>query len=198
MSFTWSLANASLNEVEKFAARLAPHLEAGDFIALSGELGSGKTVFARAVILSLLGPENLCEVPSPTFSIVQDYESARFAIHHFDFYRLNQPDEALELGLDEALGGGLVLAEWPQRLEGHLPENRLDICITDGRKPDLRNLELIGHGPWGGRLGRLKQIDLFLFGSGWGEAERTYLQGQAGSRSRRGQIPFCRAAGAAS
>ena len=98
-------------ELDILASRLALFLKAGDVIALSGPLGAGKTTFARALV-ARLGGEG--EVPSPTFALMQRYETPRLTLTHCDFYRL-EPAELDELGLDDALSEGAVLIEWPER-----------------------------------------------------------------------------------
>ena len=126
---------------------LAALLLPGDALCLTGPLGAGKSTLARALIRALTTPDE--EVPSPTFTLVQFYEAAGFALAHFDLYRLSDPDEAYEIGLDEALDGGVALIEWPQRLEGRLPANRLDIDIAlDG---DARRAAISAHGSFEGR-----------------------------------------------
>ena len=106
------------------AQSLAPLLHAGDVIALRGGLGVGKTTFARALISSLMGQET--EVPSPTYTLVQTYDSPDFPVFHFDLYRLDAPDDVFELGWDETQTG-LALIEWPDRAGDHLPAWRLDL-----------------------------------------------------------------------
>ena len=95
------------------ARRLAPWLKVGDVVALHGDLGAGKTAFARALIRVLAGADE--EVPSPTFTLVQTYDAPMGPIFHFDLYRIVSPDELTEIGWDEALADGLfVLVEWPE------------------------------------------------------------------------------------
>lgn len=114
-------ATAALGE------RLGAVARAGDVIALVGDLGAGKTTLARALIRSHLGPET--EAPSPTFTLVQTYPGPRFDIWHFDLYRLEDPGEARELGLEEAVDG-LSLIEWPERLGRYLPTVRLEVRLS--------------------------------------------------------------------
>lgn len=108
-------------------ARLAGIARPGDVIALHGDLGAGKTTLARALIRQLAGAET--EAPSPTFTLVQTYETPGLAIWHFDLYRLENPGEARELGLEEAVDG-LTLIEWPERLGRDLPRTRLEVRLS--------------------------------------------------------------------
>jgi len=126
---------------------LAVSLRPGDALCLTGPLGAGKSTLARALIRALTTPEE--EVPSPTFTLVQFYETAEFPLAHFDLYRLSDPDEAYEIGLDEALDDGVALIEWPQRLEGRLPATRLDIDIA--LEGDARRALVTRHGDFEGR-----------------------------------------------
>jgi tRNA threonylcarbamoyladenosine biosynthesis protein TsaE len=123
-------------------------LRSGDLVCLSGPLGAGKSSLARGLIRALTSPDE--EVPSPTFTLVQSYDGA-LPIAHFDLYRLTSPDEAFELGLDEALEEGAAVVEWPQRLGGRLPEDRLDIELAFNDKGEGRRARLTPHGAWEGR-----------------------------------------------
>lgn len=136
------------------AARLAPHLRAGDVIALSGPLGAGKSVFARAVIhaLAARGGETPEDVPSPTFTLVQTYPAGALTVYHFDLFRLDDADEAWELGIEDAFAEGVSLIEWPERLGALLPAERLDVALLPGERADQRLATLTGRGAWRTRL----------------------------------------------
>lgn len=103
----------------RLAVALAPLLRQRDIVALYGELGAGKTAFARALIRTLAG--GAIVVPSPTFTLVQCYETPLFPIWHFDLWRLDDPEDAFELGIHDAFETGLTLLEWPDRLGASLP-----------------------------------------------------------------------------
>ncbi|TQV76189.1 tRNA (adenosine(37)-N6)-threonylcarbamoyltransferase complex ATPase subunit type 1 TsaE [Denitrobaculum tricleocarpae] len=132
----------------------------GDVIALFGDLGAGKTSFARAFI-NALPRENADavesegtvereeeEVPSPTFTLVQLYERVPATIWHFDLYRLEQAEEVYELGIEEAFADGISLIEWPERLGGLLPADRLEVHLGFGSGPDARTAALTAFGSW--------------------------------------------------
>ncbi len=128
---------------------IARVLQKGDAVCLSGPLGAGKSTLARALIRALTTPDE--DVPSPTFTLVQFYEGPRLKVAHFDLYRLTDPDEAYEIGLDEALDEGAALIEWPERLEGRLMGDRLDVEIALGDDADGRRVRIVPHGAWEGR-----------------------------------------------
>lgn len=128
-------------------AQLGAVARAGDVIALHGDLGAGKSTLARGLIRSHLGPET--EAPSPTFTLVQTYPGPDFPIWHFDLYRLEDPGEARELGLEEAVDG-LAVIEWPERLGRDLPRTRLEVRLSfDG---DGRIARLVDFDDWSTRL----------------------------------------------
>jgi N-acetylmuramate 1-kinase len=172
----------------QLAGKLAPRLRAGDFLALRGDLGAGKTAFARSLIRAIAARDDE-EVPSPTFALVQPYETARFPIHHFDFYRLSGAGEAAELGVGEALDAGLVIAEWPERLGGALPADRLEIALAETDRPDRRGASIEGFGDWAARLARFAAIDRFIGATDWSDARHHHLFGDA---STRGFTRLCR------
>lgn len=138
----------------RLAAALAPLLERGDVIALSGDLGAGKTSFARALIGALTGAAE--EVPSPTFTLVQSYETPKGTLWHFDLYRLAAPEEAYELGIEEAFAEGIAVIEWPERLGHLLPAERLEIALDFAAAPGARTAALMPSGRWAKRLGALQ------------------------------------------
>jgi tRNA threonylcarbamoyladenosine biosynthesis protein TsaE len=146
-----------LTETASFARRLGPCLRTGDVVALYGDLGAGKTAFTRALIQGLQARAGeVEEVPSPTFSLVQQYEVDGLLLWHFDLYRLTSPEEAYELGIDEAFAEGVSLIEWPDRLGELLPEGRLSLSfeIPEDTGPfgEKRLLRVEGNPDWGERL----------------------------------------------
>ncbi len=133
---------------EALAAAIAALARPGDAILIEGGLGSGKTTLARGVLRALGVAE---EVPSPTFTLVQAYESAKGPVWHVDLYRLTRPEEALELGLEEARAETILLIEWPERLGPLRPADALTVSLEiDG--PTRRGASLAGDGDWPRRL----------------------------------------------
>ncbi|MDY0029529.1 MAG: tRNA (adenosine(37)-N6)-threonylcarbamoyltransferase complex ATPase subunit type 1 TsaE [Pseudobdellovibrionaceae bacterium] len=98
-------------------------------VLLEGGLGAGKSVFSRAVIRELAGDEGL-DVPSPTFTLVQSYETPDTDVYHFDLYRLEDPEEIFEIGWEDAISSGVVLVEWPERLGGYRPKKAITVTIS--------------------------------------------------------------------
>ena len=113
----------------RFAARIADFLRAGDLVTLSGDLGVGKTAFARALVRHLAGEPEL-EVPSPTFTLMQLYDTPSFPVVHADLYRIRSASELAELGWDEASDRALLLVEWAERIGDALPADRLDVALS--------------------------------------------------------------------
>ncbi len=173
----------SLGALTGLAAQIAAVIRPGDFLALQGELGMGKTAFARALIRSLMDDGEDVEIPSPTFSLLQTYETPRMTVHHYDFYRLTDASEALELGFEETLDDGLTLVEWPERAAALLPEDRLEMVFEECVGLGARRITLIGKGAMSARLTRFQLMNAFLLRAGWAGARRTYLQGDASTRA---------------
>jgi tRNA threonylcarbamoyl adenosine modification protein YjeE len=162
------------------ARELALFLRAGDCLAISGDLGSGKTALARNLIQALSGLRPVPEVPSPTFTLVQTYDDTRVAVAHFDFYRLNDPAELAETGFHELLETHATLVEWPDNLPGELPSDRLDIALEI---IDMGRRALItGHGAWKAKLRRIEAARTFLLNGPWANARRQHLNGDASNR----------------
>ncbi|GGA90396.1 bifunctional tRNA (adenosine(37)-N6)-threonylcarbamoyltransferase complex ATPase subunit type 1 TsaE/phosphotransferase [Brucella endophytica] len=172
-----SLANEA--EAIRFGEDFALALARGDLVTLSGDLGAGKSTLARAVIRTLANDHAL-DVPSPTFTLVQSYPELRLPVAHADLYRLSSGAELDELGLEEALQDGVVLAEWPERGEGYLPPPAFTVKLLhegEGRKAVIE-----AEGEPLKRLERSLHIRRFLEESGRGGASRRYLLGDASPR----------------
>ncbi len=175
---------ADEGETDRLAACFAPHLRAGDTILLTGSIGAGKTAFCRALIRHRLGPEE--DVPSPTFTLVQTYE-ADVEIWHADLYRLTHPDEARELGLEEAFDQAICLVEWPDRLGTDAPPDAITLTLTpsgDGRRAEIgfgRRSDLMAHvqAAFPDRADACRSL---LRSVGWETATRSPLAGDASTR----------------
>ncbi len=129
----WIVHNES--ELAQVVAALAPLLQAGDIVALNGTLGVGKTTFTRALVRKLSGHD--VEVPSPTFTLLQTYDMPEFTLYHFDFYRLKTPEEAYEVGIEDAFDSGVCLIEWPEKIGRLLPKKHKSISfeiLPDGAR----------------------------------------------------------------
>jgi tRNA threonylcarbamoyl adenosine modification protein YjeE len=181
-SFAVTLANEPATR--RLAAEIAAMLKAGDLVTLSGDLGAGKTTFARALIRHLAGDETM-DVPSPTFTLVQTYTLPRGTVLHADLYRIADVGELDELGIDDLAETGIVLMEWPDRAGDTLPADRLDIALTltESLAPHQRQAEITGHGTFAQRLERFAALREFLAKAGLAEARRAHVQGDASSRS---------------
>src|SRR6195256_4992816 len=168
----------------RLAVNIANPLQPGDLVPLSGDLGAGKTTFARALIRYLAGDPAI-EVPSPTFTLMQIYELPQFPLVHADFFRLSGSADLAELGFDDLPDGAVVLLEWADRAPGFLPPDRLDIALTLAPKLKLefRNARVTGYGSFGPRVDRLAAARQFIAESGYSEALRTRIQGDASTRA---------------
>ena len=181
---THSVTLANERATARLAIDLTTVLKPGDLITLSGDLGAGKTAFARALIRHL-AEDGAMEVPSPTFTLVQTYALPRFTVVHVDLYRVGHQSELAELGVDEAAENAVVLLEWPDRAADALPADRLDIAFALAPQlgPNQRQVALTAHGSFVPRLERFLAIRAFLAAEGLTEAHRTHLQGDASTRA---------------
>ncbi len=165
---------------ERLAAGLAMLAGKGDLIKLEGDLGTGKTTLARSFIRTLADNPAL-EVPSPTFTLVQTYELDGVNVAHMDFYRLEDPAEIDELGIDEALDAGTVIVEWPSRAADLLPPGGLLVELSE--KDGGRSAHLTSSSEsWRARLEKLQHTDCLLADSGWDTATRHKMPADASSR----------------
>ncbi len=158
---------------------LALALKAGDCVGLSGDLGAGKSTFARAFLRAMADDEAL-EVPSPTFTLVQSYE-LRIPVAHFDLYRLADASELDELGFDEALSEGICLVEWPEKAEEALPAERITLSFT--HEGEGRRVRITGPDAAFERIARSLAIRAFLSDAGHPDARRRHLSGDASVRA---------------
>lgn len=143
--FSCSILLKSPEDTTALAKHFATFLNAGDVLLLEGGIGAGKTHFARSLIQSLLEfPE---DVPSPTFTLVQTYETKEFEIWHADLYRLTSPDEVIELGLIDAFEDSVCLIEWPDRLAELSPSTALSLSFALNETEDHRALSIQGCDP---------------------------------------------------
>ncbi len=166
------------------AQDLASLLESGDTVTLAGDLGAGKTTFARALIRKLMDDPEV-EAPSPTFTLMQIYESDKLRIVHADFYRIDSSSELSGLGWEEAVEDAIVLVEWAERAPEALPPDRLDVRLSfaDVDNRDARRVTISGHGAFAQRLGSFKALREFLRREGWSDAKRSFLMGDASTRA---------------
>jgi tRNA threonylcarbamoyladenosine biosynthesis protein TsaE len=137
-NFSISLPDGAATE--RLGTALAKRLRPRDVVALQGGLGVGKTTLARAILRAASGDPALI-VPSPTFTLVEIYDTPAGVFWHFDLYRLEAPEQVFELGWEEARADGIALVEWAERLAGLLPQERLTVTLSiegDGRRADLQ------------------------------------------------------------
>ncbi len=180
----WTMTVTDEAGTARIATAIAASLKAGQIVTLSGELGAGKTAFARALIRNLTGDSAL-EVPSPTFTLMQFYDGTSFPIVHADFYRVNSADELDELGFDETLDRALLIVEWAERVGVLDTAERLDIRLANDPSlgPHGRRITLTGYGHFAEGIARSRRIEDFLEASGRGGTRRVPVQGDASTRA---------------
>jgi tRNA threonylcarbamoyl adenosine modification protein YjeE len=182
--FSFTVALEDEQATRRLVADVAAAVEPGDMITLSGDLGAGKTTFARALIRHLAGDETI-EVPSPSFTLTQAYELPRFRLVHADLYRLSGPGELAELGFEDEADNTLTVLEWPDRAAGFLSADRLDIALTlsPHEGETFRHARVTGYGSFAPRAERIIAMRRFLESHGFGQAARRHMQGDASTRS---------------
>lgn len=151
---TYRLHLPDLDAVARLGEAIAQEARIGDILALSGDLGAGKTTLARAILTHLGLTE---EAPSPTFTIVVTYDAPplRLPVWHVDLYRLEEAEETVELGLEEAFDTALSLIEWPERMEGFMPADRLWLSLAPATSGTGRTLTVDAPPAWEKRAERL-------------------------------------------
>ncbi len=181
---TFSVALPNETATAQLMADLALLVGPGDVITLTGDLGAGKTAAARSLIRYLAGDEEL-EVPSPTFTLVQGYELPPFPVMHADLYRIEDESELEEIGLSPLPDATLVLIEWPERAPSAMPGDRIDIALTHrpALGPNARAAEITGYGKSAAVVARLQALRDFLDRSGYIDAGRKRMAGDASTRS---------------
>lgn len=142
--FAVTLTLNGLADTEALGVAIAGGLRVGDTVALKGDLGAGKTTLARAILRGLCVAE---DVPSPSFTLVQEYETPKLAVRHYDFYRLESAREIDELGIDDALDDGAVLIEWPERAEDCIARDALRVSLSASSET-MRQVRIEGPSRW--------------------------------------------------
>jgi tRNA threonylcarbamoyl adenosine modification protein YjeE len=180
----WKLPLPSQGVTESLGQFLAQELQPGDLVTLSGGLGAGKTTLARAVVRALAGDPEL-EVPSPTFTLIQTYETDAGPVVHADFYRIAGPGELRELGWEEVAEQAIVLVEWPERAEAALARSRLDIHfeLAPASGPEARTATFVARGAMAERFARARALQELLYNAGWADCVREPMQGDASTRA---------------
>lgn len=173
-----TLAFPTADAMQDLATGVAGLLRRGDTLLLSGDIGAGKSTFARAAIQARLGRAE--HVPSPTFTIVQVYDHPAGDLWHCDLYRLTDTDEAFELGLDEAFEGAICLIEWPDRLGDAAPQTALQMDFVAGE--DAHCLTLTGSDAWQTRFADTTPSNDHLAGTRWSGWQASAIAGDASGR----------------
>ena len=180
----------NVTEMAALAAEISLRMAPGMAVLLEGDLGAGKSTFARAFIRALAPRGAEFDIPSPTFTLVQTYTETRIPVAHADLYRTNSASELGELGLDELIQDHVVVVEWPERLDAsHWPDT-LEIEITG--RGDSRHVKLMAKGRCATGLARNLLIKAFLANTKWKSAAREFLEGDASFRryeALRGETP---------
>ncbi len=152
-----SFTSTHPSETERLARVFAPYCSSGTTVLLRGPIGAGKSLFARALISALLDePE---DIPSPTFTLVQVYQTQRFEIWHSDLYRISDPYDVIELGLDDAFEAAFCIVEWPDRLGDFTPQNTISVDLESMENDDHRLISLSsGNRHWLPLIGEINAL----------------------------------------
>src|SRR5262249_14381003 len=172
-SSSFSVAPPDEHATRRLAIDVANALEAGDVITLSGDLEHRRNTLTRTLIRYLAGDPTI-EVPSPTFTLMQGYDLPQFPLMHMDLYRVSGPAELAELGFDDLPERAVTLLEWPDRADGLLPPDRLDVSLTLAPKLKLefRHARITGYGAVAPRVDRMAATRQFIPESGHSQAFR--------------------------
>lgn len=178
----WRIELPDEAATQRVAQQIGAELRPGDLVTLAGDLGAGKTTFARAMIRTLTRDPSL-EVPSPTYTLMQTYDAPDFRIVHADLYRVADVGELVELGWEDAAENAIVLCEWADKAGDILAEDRLDARFDIPPGGEGRILTLTGHGRLAPRLERAKAIDSLFRKGGFPDPAREFMQGDASVRA---------------
>jgi hypothetical protein len=172
--------STSLSATEALARKLSLWARPGLAILLSGDLGAGKSAFARAFIRALALDDKEFDVPSPSFSLIQTYETIRVPVAHVDLYRIQSPSEVAELGLEELIEKYLLIVEWPERLRKNISPDCLEISFSGSG--DVRDIKFVATGKWVKILKRDELINGFVDQSEMNGGTRYFFEGDASFR----------------
>lgn len=178
----WKLVLPDEAATIRIAEQMAAELRPGDLVTLSGDLGAGKTTFARAMIRAMTRMPAL-DVPSPTYTLMQTYDAPEFRIVHADLYRVTDPSELVELGWEDAAENAIVLCEWAEKAGDILASDRLEARFDIPPDGNGRLLTLEGHGRLAARLGRARAIQSLFERGGFVEPDRQFMMGDASVRA---------------
>jgi len=178
----WRIELPDEAATQRVAEQVGAELRPGDLVTLAGDLGAGKTTFARAMI-RVLTRDSALEVPSPTYTLMQTYDAPDFRIVHADLYRVADVGELVELGWEDAAENAIVLCEWADKAGDILAEDRLDARFDIPPGGEGRILTLTGHGRLAPRLERAKAIDSLFRKGGFPDPAREFMQGDASVRA---------------
>ena len=181
-TWTWQTFLPDEDATNRLAQKLAAEFKPGDLVTLSGDLGAGKTTFARALIRALTRNPVL-EVPSPTYTLLQTYDGDGFRIVHADLYRVADVSELVELGWEDAAENAIVLCEWAEKAGEALAADRLDVALSIPPGGQGRTVALTAQGRFAQRLDRWRAIEALFRKAGMNDPDRQFMLGDASVRA---------------